>query len=292
MRGIFSRISPFSFFAGIIGLTVALIISAFLALPLSLLPDPYSKVVPAAVAVLLSYIGTSIMATRGKEFFRFLSVASPHGGGGPMSWLDRGEQILVDTSAIIDGRIADIAHTGFISGSLTIPRFVLDELQHIADSSDHLRRQRGRRGLEMLNRLQRESGTLVEISDIDFEDIQEVDAKLVKLAQTLGCPVITNDFSLNRVAELQGVRVLNINQLAAAVKPLVMPGEEMEIRIIQEGKEFSQGVGFLEDGTMVVVEDGRRYLNNRVNVVVTRVLQTAVGRMVFAQLKNGAYHAR
>ena len=292
MKGIFRHTPPYNLFAGMIGLTVALMISAILALPLSLLSDPYGKVVPAAVAVLLGYLGTSMTATRGKELFRLLRSASPRWGGGEISWSDHGGQILVDTSAIIDGRIADITHAGFIPGSLVIPTFVLDELQHIADSSDPLRRQRGRRGLEMLNRLQRESGTPVEISDADFEDMQEVDAKLVKLAQSLDCSVITNDFSLNRVAELQGVRVLNINQLAAAVKPLVMPGEEMEIRIIQEGKEFSQGVGFLDDGTMVVVEDGRRHLNSRVNVVVTRVLQTAVGRMIFAHLKNGAYRER
>jgi uncharacterized protein YacL len=191
----------------------------------------------------------------------------------------------VDTSAIIDGRIADISQTGFIPGSLIIPRFVLDELQHIADSYDAVRRNRGRRGLEMLAKLQKESGVSVEITEMDVKDIREVDGKLVRLAKIFGCGIVTNDFNLNRVAELQGVQVLNVNELANAVRPVVLPGEEMAVRIIQEGKEFGQGVGFLDDGTMIVVEGGRRHINNRIDVVVTRVLQTAAGRMIFAHPK-------
>ncbi len=195
---------------------------------------------------------------------------------------------LVDTSAIIDGRIADISETGFLLGPLLVPRFVLRELQHIADSADPLRRNRGRRGLEILNRLQKESLTPVSVCDVDAKDISDVDGKLVKLARDMGCPVVTNDFNLNRVAELQGVRVLNVNQLANAIKPVVLPGEEMEIRIIQEGKELNQGVGYLDDGTMIVVENGRRFLNADVGIVVTRVLQTVAGRLIFAHPKvNG-----
>ncbi|MCK4723700.1 MAG: PIN domain nuclease, partial [Dehalococcoidia bacterium] len=189
------------------------------------------------------------------------------------------------TSAIIDGRIADISETGFIPGSLIIPRFVLDELHHIADSYDAVRRNRGRRGLEMLTKLQKESGVSVEITEMDVKDVREVDSKLVKLAKIFGCAILTNDFNLNRVAELQGVQVLNVNELANAVRPVVLPGEEMAVRIIQEGKEFGQGVGFLDDGTMIVVEGGRRYINSSIDVVVTRVLQTAAGRMIFAHPK-------
>ncbi len=197
------------------------------------------------------------------------------------------ERLLVDTSAIIDGRIADIGQTGFISGTLVVPRFVLEELQHIADSADSLRRNRGRRGLDVLNRLQKETGVPVEISDADADGTHEVDAKLVKLARQWHCPIITNDFNLNRVAALQGVKVLNINELAHAVKPILLPGEEMAVKIIQEGKEFGQGVGYLDDGTMIVVEGGKSHIGNNVDVVVTRVLQTIAGRMIFAQPKQG-----
>ncbi len=198
------------------------------------------------------------------------------------------DKILLDTSAIIDGRIADISQTGFVHGTLLVPRFVLEELQHIADSADTLRRNRGRRGLDILNRLQKETDIPVEISDADIDGVIEVDAKLVKMARNLHCPIITNDFNLNRVAELQGVKVLNINELANAVKPVLLPGEEMHVKIIQEGKELGQGVGYLDDGTMIVVEGGRQYMNNTVEVTVTRVLQTVAGRMIFAHPKGSA----
>jgi uncharacterized protein YacL len=191
---------------------------------------------------------------------------------------------LLDTSVIIDGRIADIARTGFLSGTLLIPRFVLNELQYIADSPDSLRRQRGRRGMEVLAQLQKDTTTPVRISDIDVEGVREVDDKLVILARQLRCPILTNDYNLNRVAELQGVAVLNVNELANAVKSVLLPGESLAVNIIQEGKEVGQGVGYLDDGTMVVVEDGRDMLHNKVNVMVTKVLQTAAGRMIFARL--------
>ena len=198
------------------------------------------------------------------------------------------DKILLDTSAIIDGRIADISQTGFVSGTLLVPRFVLEELQHIADSADSLRRNRGRRGLDILNRLQKETNIPVEITDADVDGVVEVDAKLVKMARNLHCPIITNDFNLNRVAELQGVKVLNINELANAVKPVLLPGEEMQVKIIQDGKELGQGVGYLDDGTMIVVEGGRQHMNNTVEVTVTRVLQTVAGRMIFAHPKSSA----
>lgn len=278
-------------FAGIIGLGVSLLLAALFSVPISLLPGAWGKILPMPIALLFCYVGIFLAVQRSRELAGIFP--SPYKGKAMrgLSAFDGG-QVLVDTSTIIDGRIADISRTGFLRGEMLIPNFVLGELQHIADSSDPLRRRRGRRGLEMLNKLQKEAEVPVQIIDVDFEDVEGVDAKLVKLAKSIRCPIISNDFNLNRVAELQGVVVLNINELATAVKPIVLPGEEMGIRIIQEGKEAGQGVGFLDDGTMVVVEGGKRYINNQVDVVITRVLQTAVGRMVFAQLKNGSYRER
>jgi uncharacterized protein YacL len=191
--------------------------------------------------------------------------------------------ILVDTSVIIDGRIADIAKTGFITGTLLIPRFVLNELQYVADSADRLRRQRGRRGMEILAQLQKDPHVPVQISDINVEGTREVDDKLVILARQLKCPILTNDYNLNRIADLQGVTILNINELANAVKAVMLPGESIKVKVIQEGKEHNQGVGYLDDGTMVVVENGENYLNQTIPVVVSKVLQTAAGRMIFAR---------
>jgi uncharacterized protein YacL len=187
---------------------------------------------------------------------------------------------------IIDGRVADIAKTGFLPGTLLIPRFVLNELQYIADSPDGLRRQRGRRGMEVLAELQRVPSILVRISDIDAEGVREVDDKLVVLARQLKCPILTNDFNLNKIAELQGVTILNINELANAVKSVVLPAERMNLNIFQEGKEHDQGVGYMDDGTMVVVENGHNYIGEYKDVVVTKVLQTAAGRMIFARVED------
>jgi uncharacterized protein YacL len=195
-------------------------------------------------------------------------------------------KILVDTSAIIDGRIVDIAETGFLGGSLIIPRFVLNELQFVSDSSDSLRRQRGRRGLETLTELQENKIVPITISDLDVEGVREVDDRLVILARQMNCPILTNDFNLNRVAELQGVEILNINDLANAVKVVLLPGEGFTVKIIQEGKEYSQGVGYLDDGTMVVVENGEHYMNEELYVTVTKILQTSAGRMIFAKPDN------
>lgn len=284
-----ARISSQTFISGMIGVVAALVVSGLLSLPLSLLPGLAGKIAPVIAVLVLLYVGVTVTTAHSRTVAGIVDMRG--GAPGRAIWpLQQGEahRAIIDTSAIIDGRIADIGRAGFAPGILVIPKFVLEELQYIADSSDPLRRQRGRRGLEMLNKLQKEAAVPVEISDTDYKDTDEVDSKLVLMAKATGYPIVTNDFGLNRVAELQGVRVLNINQLAASVKPLILPGEEVEIRVIQEGKEFGQGVGFLEDGTMVVVDDGRRYLNNRVGVVVTRVLQTAVGRMIFAQIKDGA----
>jgi len=193
---------------------------------------------------------------------------------------------ILDTSVIIDGRIADMAETGFVEGSLIVPRFVLRELQSIADSSDPMKRRRGRRGLEVLNRLQSDPELNVELVETDFPDIREVDAKLVALAKSTGAKVLTNDYNLNKVAELQGAGVLNINGLAEALKPVVLPGEPIAVRVVKEGKEPGQGVAYLDDGTMVVVDSGKNWMGQTVEVVVTSVLQTTAGRMIFARLSS------
>jgi len=195
------------------------------------------------------------------------------------------EHKILDTSVIIDGRIADICKTGFIEGTIVIPEFVLEELQHIADSPDLLKRNRGRRGLDILNKIQKELEVKVLIYEGDFEEISEVDSKLVKLAKVLKGKVVTNDFNLNKVCELQGVSVLNINDLANAVKPVVLPGEEIVVQVIKDGKEHGQGVAYLDDGTMIVVEGGRDFIGTTMEVLVTSVLQTSAGRMIFAKPK-------
>jgi len=194
---------------------------------------------------------------------------------------------ILDTSVIIDGRIADICDTGFLEGILVIPNFVLNELQMIADSADSIKRNRGRRGLDILNKMQKDQSIMVKISDMDFKDIPEVDAKLVQLAKVMKAKVITNDFNLNKVAEFHGVDVLNINLLSNSLKPIVLPGEDMRVLLVKEGKDSNQAIGYLDDGTMVVVENGRRRMNDEVDVTVTSVLQTTAGRMIFTRLKEG-----
>jgi uncharacterized protein YacL len=300
--------------AASIGLVVGLIVAALLAIPLSQLKFwNLGTWLPSLAALLFAYLGIATAVLRKEDFGRLFSMAFAgrnarraareerddeqedrdeiQGGkirerfGGRKS--KPGERILVDTSAIIDGRIADISQTGFIPGALVVPRFVLEELQHIADSADSMRRARGRRGLDVLQRL-KESPVTVEITDADVENVPEVDAKLVKLARQWKCAIITNDFNLNRVADLQGVKVLNINELAHAVKPILIPGEEMEVKIMQDGKELGQGVGYLDDGTMIVVENGKSHMGDTIDVTVTRVLQTVAGRMIFAQPKQAS----
>lgn len=282
-RRLVSRMPPGDLVFAIIGLILGLIVAALLSYPLSFLPWWFGHLLPAAAAAICAYLGVSLLMMRRRELSRFVQARV---GDQPTDGAATNGRILVDTSAIIDGRIADIREAGFLYGTLVIPRFVLSELQHIADSADPLRRNRGRRGLEILNQMQKDSGKSVEISDVDAREIPDVDGKLVKLARQMSSPVVTNDFNLNRVAELQGVRVLNVNQLAHALKPVVLPGEEMAVRVTQEGKEFNQGVAYLDDGTMIVVENGKRHLNRDVEVVVTRVLQTVAGRMIFAHPKS------
>ena len=295
--------------AAVIGLIVGLIISFLIAIPLANLPGTWGRILPFVGTVVCGALGLTLAVQRKSEMAHLFQTAFTTRR---MRERDRDEerekekergkerdkehssqfqpvtQILLDTSAIIDGRIADISQTGFVSGALVVPRFVLNELQRIADSADTMRRNRGRRGLDMLNRLQKEATVPIEITDADVEDVVEVDGKLVKMARTLHCPIITNDFNLNRVAELQGVKVLNINELANAVKPVLLPGEDIHIKIMQDGKELGQGVGYLDDGTMIVVEGGRQYMGMTIEVTVTRVLQTVAGRMIFAHPKQGS----
>ncbi len=272
--------------AAVLGLIVGLIIAALISFPISLLPPPFSQILPFVAAVLFGYLGIMVMITRQRDIFSIIRGQLPSRSEGADIGFDGYRPVLLDTSVIIDGRIADISRTGFIEGEMLVPRFVLNELQHIADSPDSLRRNRGRRGLEMLHRLQNESITPVRITDMDVEDVREVDDKLVLLAKQLRCAIVTNDYNLNRVAELQGVRVLNINELANAVKALFLPGESLRVKIVQAGKEVGQGVGYLDDGTMVVIEDGESYINHNTEVTVTKVLQTAAGRMLFARLTH------
>lgn len=241
-------------------------------------PEAVSPYLSVPLAVALGYAGAMTLY-RYKGSFRFIpptqKVESRHSS-----------YKILDTSVIIDGRIADICKTQFVEGTLIVPRFVLRELQHIADSLDVLRRNKGRRGLDKLRELQENPDVDVQIIDEDYPEIKEVDAKLIQLAKDLNARIITNDFNLNKVAELQGVTVLNINDLANALKPIVLPGETMTVKVIKEGKEFNQGVAYLDDGTMVVVENGRQYVGQTVQVEVTTTLQTAAGRMIFTRVNE------
>ena len=287
LRKLFSKSAPQTLLSGLIGLIIGLITAAIMAFPLSLLPNPLGSILPFAGLVLFAYLGIALFVTRQEDFMNMFKNMSPKAGKVGKTGSESGRRILVDTSAIIDGRIIDIAKTGFLGGSLVIPRFVLNELQFVSDSADSLRRQRGRRGLEILAEMQENGDVPVIISDVDVEGVREVDDRLIVLAQQLRCPILTNDFNLNRVAELQGVKVLNINDLSNAVKVVLLPGEEFAIAVIQEGKEYQQGVGYLDDGTMVVVENGQKYLEQTINVTVTKILQTSAGRMIFAKPLNG-----
>lgn len=284
LRRVLARLPAATLSAAMIGLVVGLIVGALISLPLSLLPAPFGSFLPFISAIFFCYLGITLFVMRQDDLFaifgpRLGSLSTP---------ASEERTTLLDTSVIIDGRIADVASTGFLQSVMLVPCFILAELQYIADSPEPLRRQRGRRGLEVLNRLQKDTRKLLRITDLDVEEVRAADEKLVVLAKQLHCPILTNDYNLNRVAELQGVTVLNLNDLANAVRIIFLPGESLSIRIIQEGKEQGQGVGYMEDGTMVVVEDGRRNIDRTVVVTVTKVLQTSAGRMVFARLDSGA----
>ena len=273
----------------IVGLSVAFLISFWLG---SIEIPIISSVLPTILFVILGYLGFQVGFKQREEFITALQSTKASGvKKKEAEEADTAAQNtmykILDTSVIIDGRIADISATGFLEGILVVPQFVLTELQHIADSSDTLKRTKGRRGLDVLRRLQTDDGAGILITDVDFAEVAEVDLKLVHLAKAMKGPVVTNDFNLNKVADLHGVSVLNINDLANAVKPVVIPGEDMHVVVIKDGKEHNQGVAYLDDGTMIVVEDGKLYIGNAIDVVVTSVLQTSAGRMIFAKPTNG-----
>jgi len=265
-------------FGLILGLIMAKLVGDAFSLA-ALDADTLSRI-KVGLTLIFCYLGM-VLALRGKDEFNVII---------PYVRLRRQDQgsdvILLDTSAIIDGRIVDICKTKFLGGKLVIPKFVLRELQQIADSTDPIKRQRGRRGLEILNNIQKEPGLDISINEEDFADTTEVDAKLVKLAKLMDAKILTVDFNLNRVASIQGIKVLNINELSNALKPVVFPGEEMRIKLIREGKEHNQAIGYLDDGTMVVVEEARKLLGQDVRVSVTSVLQTQAGKMIFTKLEK------
>lgn len=293
--------------AGVIGLSIGLIIAALLGPAFSRLPV-VGDYIPVIFSIVFGYIGTRITIKKREDIvgmFGFIPVllrealrareeareakaakqaeeaenVTDGASGTPVA----GQYKLLDTSVIIDGRIADIIDTGFIEGTILVPVFVLEELQRIADSPDLIKRTRGRRGLDILQKIRSDKKMPIEIIDRDFEDMTEVDSKLVALGQIVNGKIITNDYNLNKVSELRGVPVLNVNELSNAVKPVVIPGEEMRVTVVRDGKEQGQGLAYLDDGTMIVIENGHRYLNDTIKVEVTRALQTSAGRMIFAK---------
>ncbi len=278
-----SRMPLSDIFFTVLGLIIGLLLALLLGTLVNRIPMPWlAALINVVLYVLCGYLGVSITLRRRSELSEPDWIKSS-GKRERASMMARPK--ILDTSVIIDGRIFDICQTGVMEGRLIVPGFVLQELRHIADSADALKRGRGRRGLDILHRMQKELAMTVHVEERDYEDIAEVDAKLLKLAQDLNGVVVTNDYNLNKVASVQSVPVFNINELANAIKPVVLPGEEMILAIVKEGKESGQGVGYLDDGTMIVVENGRRYIGETVETVVTSVLQTAAGRMIFAKLK-------
>jgi len=277
-----SRAKTKALIAGIIGIVLGLIIANLIVhtFPFLYGTSVLVAIVRPVLAVLLCYLGIMVVVRRRDE----LSFSTPF-----LKWTEeegKSHFKILDTSVIIDGRIADICESGFVEGILIIPRFVLAELQGIADSSDTLKRNRGRRGLDVLKKLQKSKQFKVVIQDVDFPELNTVDAKLLKLSKTLNAKIFTNDYNLNKVADLDNIKVLNMNELANALKPVVLPGEVMKVKVIKEGKEFNQGVAYLDDGTMIVIEEGKSRLGQTVEIVVTSVLQTSAGRMIFGRFRN------
>lgn len=277
------KISLKVIFGSVVGMLIGLVLAFLLTFGLKFVSNIRENQdlafwIYTLLSVIMSYLGLVIGSKKIEEFNIFGLKGSK----------DSSEYRILDTSVIIDGRIADICDTGFMEGSIMVPRFVLDELQYIADSSDSMKRSRGRRGLDILNRMQKIQGINIEIVDQDFPKVKNVDAKLIALAKKMDGKIITNDFNLNKVAELQGIKILNVNELANALKPVVLPGEVMTVKIIKEGKEAGQGVAYLDDGTMIIVDNAQRYQGSTVDVLVTSVLQTTAGRMIFSELKSVA----
>lgn len=276
-RRILNSLSADVLLTALLGLTVGLILALLAAYPISLLGTPFGNLVPTLLALIFGYLGMTIFGYRAHEFIELFSKNQrPYNAGA-------GRELLLDTSVLIDGRIVEVAQTGFLGGTLVVPRFVLSELHQVADSSDPLRRARGRRGLAKLNELQRDPAVEIQIIDDDIPSASQVDDKLVALAIQREAIIITNDYNLNQVAEAQGLVVLNINALANSVRAAYIPGENFAIHVIQEGRENGQGVGYLEDGTMVVIEEGNRYMDRTITVEVTKLLNGPAGRMIFAK---------
>ena len=280
---------------GLIGAISGLLLGALASVPLSKLPDPLGGILPVVVSIGFTLVLMAAVLGRRRSMLKLMpflrleddSKSSTSAANlGEAQVINELPKILVDTSVIIDGRIADIARAGFVPGRLVVPRFVLAELQNIADSDDAMRRGRGRRGLDVLNQLREMPDVETEIISDDVTGIREVDAKLVALAQRFKCNVLTTDYNLNRVAQIQGVRVLNVNELSNAIRPVVLPGEQLMVRVVQPGKERNQGVGYLADGTMIVVENGDKLIGQEVATEVTRVFQTVAGKMIFAVPKG------
>ncbi len=280
------KFSAYDIAVSSIGLIIGLIIAFLLSVPLNNFGIPYFGVVFSVILYgIFGYLGLTIPHRKKEDIYSAVGNVK-RGPKEKVKFNSKSCPKILDTSVIIDGRISDICKTGFIEGPLVIPEFVLEELQHIADSSDSLKRNRGRRGLDILKKIQQELDVEVIISDKKFDDVKEVDSKLLKLTQLLKGRIITNDYNLNKVAEVQGIPVLNINELANAVKPVVLPGEEMVVQVVRDGKELGQGLAYLDDGTMIVVESGRKFIGETIDVVVTSVLQTSAGRMIFAKPKS------
>ncbi len=290
------RIPPGDLLFGSLGLAVGLVIAYLVTRPLMDIQIEFvSQVLPLFITIILGYLGFQVGFRRREEFASILQLnRRDRDKKRPATDEKEVEERvqnnvnakILDTSVIIDGRIADICQTNFLEGPIVIPQFVLLELQQIADSSDALKRNRGRRGLDVLNRIQKEIAIEVKIYEGDFEEIHEVDSKLVKLAKVIEGTVVTNDFNLNKVCDFQGVPVLNINDLANAVKPVVLPGEQLVVQVIKDGKEQKQGIAYLDDGTMIVVEEGQSFIGDTIEVLITSVLQTSAGRMIFAKPKS------
>ncbi|NTW71245.1 MAG: PIN/TRAM domain-containing protein [Eubacteriaceae bacterium] len=289
MENALSKISMNELVTSTVGLIIGLIIAALISIPISnftLFPG-LTEIIVTLIYILFGYMGIKVTSKNTEVFVNiFKRTQKDVKGQKPKTTSPK----ILDTSVIIDGRIFDICQTGFVEGVLIIPGFVLKELQYIADSSDSLKRTKGRRGLDILNRIQKELDIEVKISEKDYPDVHEVDSKLLKLAQEIKGKVVTNDYNLNKVAEFHGVEVLNINELSNAVKPVVIPGEDMVVTVIKEGKEAGQGIAYLDDGTMIVVENGRKLVGETIEVLVTSVLQTAAGRMIFVKPKKTANH--
>ena len=281
------KLTVTEFLFGTLGLLVGLVFATLIGVPISRSHFVIGPILFILIDLIGALVGIKIFIKRKDDILNLLTSIKKNGIRDKKN--KHNEKIcpkILDTSVIIDGRIFDICQTGFVEGPLVIPGFVLNELRHISDSADGLKRNRGRRGLDILNKIQKELSIETQIYEEDFPEIAEVDAKLLKLAQVLNGKVVTNDFNLNKVAEFQGVPVLNINELANAIKPVLLPGEEMKVVVMKDGKEASQGIAYLDDGTMIVVEGGRKFISEEIMVVVTSVLQTAAGRMIFAKPKE------